>query len=125
MSASANRPTRVSSELLDSALVEGVKESRSAKAQLEHWARVGRAVCARQTASRRRVEAALAGTLPVEELSAEEGTVFDSELESRLQSRLARTDLGALLAARGITTVALNEHGELTEYRADGTSAPV
>ena len=35
------------------------------------------------------------------------------------------TNLGAVLAARGVTTVALNEQGELTEYRPDGTSASV
>ncbi|HEY2436147.1 MAG TPA: hypothetical protein VGH93_03140 [Solirubrobacteraceae bacterium] len=125
MAATADRPTRVPSDLLDSAVVEGAKENRSAKQQLEYWARVGRSVCARQTASRYRVEAALAGTLPVEDLSDEEGTVFDSEVESRLEARLRATDLGAVLAARGVTTVALNEHGELTEYRPDGTSAPV
>jgi hypothetical protein len=125
MAATADRPTRVSSDLLDSAVVEGAKESRSAKQQLEHWARVGRSVCARQTASRHRVEAAMAGALPVEQLSDEEGIVFDSEVQSRLQARLRTTNLGAVLAARGVSTVALNEHGELTEYRPDGTSASV
>jgi ParD-like antitoxin of type II bacterial toxin-antitoxin system len=124
MATAASRPTRVPSDLLKSALVEGAKENRSAKQQLEHWARVGRAVCARQTASRRRVEAALAGELLVEQLSEEEGVVFDSEVQTRLEERLRATDLGAVLAARGITTVALNEQGELTEYRPDGTRAP-
>jgi hypothetical protein len=120
MAATADRPTRVPSDLFDSAVVEGAKENRSAKQQLEHWARVGRSVCARQTASRRRVEAALAGVLPVERLTDEEGVVFDSEVES-----LRTTNLGAVLAARAVTTVALNEQGQLTEYRPDGTSAPV
>jgi ParD-like antitoxin of type II bacterial toxin-antitoxin system len=124
MAASADRPTRVPSDLFDSAVVEGAKENRSAKQQLEHWARVGRSVSARQTASRRRVEAALAGAVPVERLSEEEGIVFDSEVQARLEERLRSTDLGAVLAARGITTVALNEQGELIEYRPDGTSAP-
>ena len=124
MTATADRPTRVPSDLLDSAATEGAKENRSAKQQLEHWARVGRSVSARQTASRRRVEAALAGTLPVEGLSDEEGIVFDAEVQARLEERLRTTNLGAVLAAEGITTVALNEQGELTEYRPDGTSAP-
>ncbi len=52
-----------------------------------------------------------------------EGTVFDAEAQSRLEARLRRTNLGAVLATRGVTTVALNEHGELTEYRPDGTSS--
>jgi ParD-like antitoxin of type II bacterial toxin-antitoxin system len=125
MAAAADRPTRVPSELFDSAVVEGAKENRSAKQQLEHWARVGRSVCARQTASRYRVEAALAGTLPLEHLSEDEGIVFDSEVQSRLDARLRTTDLGVVLAARGVTTVALNEQGDLTEYRPDGTSTSV
>lgn len=125
MAATAGRPTRVPSELFDSAVIEGAKENRSAKQQLEHWARVGRSVCARQTASRYRVEAALAGTLPLEHLSEDEGIVFDSEVQSRLDARLQTTDLGAVLAARGVTTVALNEQGDLTEYRPDGTSTSV
>src|SRR5947199_8530508 len=117
MPAAADRPTRVPSDLLDDAVVEGAKENRSAKQQIEHWARVGRSVSARQTASRRRVEAALAGSLPIEQLSDDEGIVVDAEVQSRLETRLRTTDLGAVLAARGITTVGLNEQGELTEYR--------
>lgn len=125
MPATSDRPTRISSDLFDSAVVEGARENRSAKQQLEHWARVGRAVSARETASRRRVEAALAGRVAVEDLSAEEGIVFDAEVQSRLEARLRTTNVGAVLAARGTTTVALNEQGELTEYRPDGTSTPV
>jgi hypothetical protein len=67
----------------------------------------------------------LAGTLPLEDLSDEEGIVLDSEVQARLDERLRNVDLGAVLAARGVTTVALNEKGELTEYRPDGTSTPV
>jgi hypothetical protein len=121
----ADHPTRVASDLFDSAVVEGARENRSARQQLEHWARVGRSVSAPHTASRRRVEAALAGVLPVEQLSDDEGIVFASEVESQLEERLRTTNLGEVLAARGVTTVALNEQGELTEYRPDGTSAPV
>jgi hypothetical protein len=71
-------------------------------------------------APNRRVEAALAGALPVERLSDEEGVAFEAEVQSRVEERLRATDLGAVLAARGITTVALNEQGVLTEYRPDG-----
>ena len=124
MSATSDRPTRVPSDLLDDAVVEGAKENRSAKQQLEHWARVGRSVSARETASRRRVEAALAGRVGVGDLSEEEGTVFDAEVQARVEERLRATNLGAVLGARGVTTVALNEQGELTEYRPDGTSGP-
>ena len=55
-----DKPTRVAVDLFDSAAAEGRRESRSAKQQLDHWARVGRSVSMHQTAARRRVEAALA-----------------------------------------------------------------
>ena len=51
--------------------------------------------------------------------------MFDSEVQARLEARLRMTNLGAVLAARGVTTVALNEQGELTEYRPDRMSASV
>jgi hypothetical protein len=125
MSATADRPTRIASDLLDSATVEGARQSRSAKQQLDHWARVGRAVCAQHGAARMRVEAAFAGTLPLSELSGEEAVVFNAEVQARVEENLRSMDLGAVLNARGITTVSLNENGELVEYRPDGTSRPI
>ena len=80
MASTADRVTRVAADLLDSAAVEGARQSRSAKQQLDHWARVGRAVSSQQTAARRRVESALAGDLELRELSVEEGVVFNAEI---------------------------------------------
>ena len=61
MAATADRVTRFAADLMDSAAAAGARQSRSAKQQLDHRARVGRAVSSRQTAARRRVAAALAG----------------------------------------------------------------
>lgn len=122
MSDVADRVTRVAADLIDSAAAEGARQSRSAKQQLDHWARVGRAVSTQQTASRRRVEAALAGEPAISELTVEEGVVFNAEISAAIEESLARTHYGDLLAARGVTTVALNDAGEMVEYRPDGTS---
>ena len=46
MKAVTDRPRRVAADLMDAAEVEGERQSRSAKQQLDHWARVGRAVSA-------------------------------------------------------------------------------
>ena len=54
MTTAADRPTRVAADLFESAAVEGARQSRSAKQQLDHWARVGRAVSMTHTAARRR-----------------------------------------------------------------------
>ncbi len=117
-----DRVTRVAADLVDSAAAEGARQSRSAKQQLDHWARVGRAVSSQHTASRRRVEAALAGDLALSELSAEEGVVVNAEISAAIEENLARTHYGEALAARGITTVALDDAGDLIEHRPDGTS---
>ncbi|MGV0718308.1 hypothetical protein ABQE93_23170 [Mycolicibacterium sp. XJ662] len=123
MSETADRVTRFAADLLDSAAAEGARQSRSAKQQLDHWARVGRAVSGQHSAARRKVEAALSGATPLSELSAEEGVVFNAEISAAIQERLADTDYGATLAGRGITTVALNDDDELVQYRPDGTSS--
>lgn len=121
----ADRVTRVAVDLMDSAAVEGARQSRSAKQQLDHWARVGRAVSSHQTASRRRVEAALAGRLDTDELSDEEGIVFNAEISAAIEESLATANYAATLAAQGITTVALNDDGEIVEYGPDGTATVV
>lgn len=122
MSEVADRVTRFAADLVDSAEAEGVRQSRSAKQQLDHWVRVGRAVSSQQTASRRRVEAAMAGQLPLGDLTVEEGVVFNAEIAAGIEEGLARTDYGRILAARGVTTVALDDDGEIVELRPDGTS---
>jgi hypothetical protein len=125
MAESADRVTRFAADLLDSAAAEGARQSRSAKQQLDHWARVGRAVSSRHSAARQRVEAALAGELELAELSVEEGVVFDAEISAAIQESLAEANYSRVLAARGITTVALNEDGEIVEHRPDGSSVVV
>lgn len=122
MAEAPDRVTRFAADLLDSAAAEGARQSRSAKQQLDHWARVGRAVSGQHTAARRRVEAALAGDLELRELSIEEGVVFNAEIAAAIQENLAQLNYGEVLAKRGITTVALDEAGELVEHRPDGSS---
>ncbi len=123
MSDTAGRVTRVAADLLEAAAAEGARQSRSAKQQLDHWARVGRAVSSQHSAARRRVEAALAGELALEDLSVEEGVVFNAEITAAIEERLTGAQYGNQLAAQGITTVALDEDGRIIEYRPDGTQA--
>jgi ParD-like antitoxin of type II bacterial toxin-antitoxin system len=122
MTQTGDRVTRVAADLMDSAAAEGARQSRSAKQQLDHWARVGREVSSQQTAARRRVEAALTGELELRELSVEEGAVFNAEIAAAIQENLAESNYGEQLAARGVTTVALDEKGDIVEHRPDGSS---
>jgi ParD-like antitoxin of type II bacterial toxin-antitoxin system len=125
MTEATDRVTRFAADLVDAAAAEGARQSRSTKQQLDHWARVGRAVSSQHTASRRRVEAALAGDLELSELTVEEGVVFNAEVSAAIEESLARTNYGDTLAARGVTTVALDDSGELVEYAPDGSAVPL
>jgi len=117
----ADRPTRFATDLLESAAAEGKRESRSAKQQLDHWARVGRSVSMHQTAARRRVEAALAGELPLADLTDSERLVANAELDASIQARAESMSFGDRLVAEGVATVALDDDGSLIEFRPDGS----
>lgn len=120
-----DRPTRFAADLLDSAAVEGARASRSAKQQLDHWARVGRAVEMHGSAARRRVEAALAGTLAMAQLAGDEAVVVNAEIDATIQERARAISFGRQLAAEGVTTVALDDDGQLVHRYPDGTLAPL
>ena len=52
-----DRVTRFSGDLFDEAVKAGARENRSARQQLEHWARLVQSVSNQTSASRSRVEA--------------------------------------------------------------------
>ncbi len=125
MSVQPDQPTRFSADLLNSAAAEGARQSRSAKQQLDHWARVGRAIEMHNTAGHRRIEAAVAGLLPLSELSDEELLVANAEIDATIQERARAISFGRQLAAEGVVTVALDEQGRLVRHHPDGSAIVV
>jgi hypothetical protein len=59
------------------------------------------------------------------DVSAEESTGLNDEIAAGIQKSLAKSHYGKILAVRGIETVALNDSGDIVEYRPDGSSAEV
>ena len=114
MTSAPDRPTRFAADLLESAAVEGQRQSRSAKQQLDHWARVGRAVEMQGPAHWRRTQSAT-------ELSSQEALVVNAEIEVAIWEQVQRVSFGSVLASEGVTTVALNETGALLRYHPDGS----
>jgi hypothetical protein len=74
------------------------------------------------TAAQRRVEAAMTGDPGVHELSIEEDAMFNAEIAAAIQERLAGSNYGTELAERGVTTMALDENGEVVEHRPEESS---
>lgn len=121
--APTGQPTRIAPDVYAAAQQAAVRESRSAAEQVNHWARLGQALALQQSASRRRVEAVLAGTLPMSALRPDERDVVNAELDAAITAMAQGTPLGLASATAGMTTVALDDEGRLVEYRPDGTSA--
>ncbi|MEE2055929.1 TA system antitoxin ParD family protein [Rhodococcus artemisiae] len=122
MATHTDKVARFDAELVDSAIAEGGRQNRTGRQQLEYWARIGRAMTAHETASLRRVRDALAGSRPTTDLTDAEGRLFNAEIDARLADHLADTDYPGVLAARGITTVVLDDEGRLVERHPDGTT---
>lgn len=120
--AAAAQPTRIAPDMYAAAQQAAPAESRSAAQQIDFWLRVGHGVSQQRSASRRRIDAVLAGTLPLTALRAEERLVVNAELDASIDVRAAATPLGVASTRQGRTTVALDEQGRLVEYRPDGTS---
>ncbi|MYR08245.1 hypothetical protein GTV32_18945 [Gordonia sp. SID5947] len=122
MTRAADKVTRVDADLVDSAIAEGRRQQRTGRQQLEYWARVGRALTTHESASVKRVQDALAGTVPTTELSPDEGRAFNAQIRARVSEELASADYRRELTARGVTTVSIDEDGRIVEYRSDGTT---
>lgn len=114
MNNAPDRPTRFAADLLESAAVEGQRQSRSAKQQLDHWVRVGRAVEMQGPVSMRRTQSAT-------ELSAQDALVANAEIDVAIWEQVQRVSFGSVLASEGVTTVALDETGALLCYHPDGS----
>lgn len=116
------RTTRVAIDLLEAAETEAARESRSVREQLDHWTRLGMHLSVRSTAARRRIERAVAGQVPLSELTAAEREVANAELSVAVSEAANRMSFADRLAAEGVTTVTLDADGQLVERRPDGTT---
>lgn len=117
-----DKVTLFDSEFVDAAAAECARQSRSARQQLAQRVRVERAVSSASSSRRARLEAALVGELPLSALSDEEALVANAEISACIEERLGQVDIGAELAAEGITTVVRDAEDNLVEYRPDGTT---
>ena len=120
-----DRPTRFATDLLESAATEGARQNRSAKQQLDFWARVGRAVASHQTAAQHRIEAAVADTTVLASLSDDERLVANAALDATIQQHAQTSSYGELLAAEGMPVVALDDDGRVIRYEPNGTSSVI
>lgn len=91
----AERVTRFDEVLFESAAAEGSRQSRSARQQLEHWARLGAALSAQVESPVNRVRLALDGSLAQRDLTRDEARQFDAAVAVRIDDAVARADFAS------------------------------
>jgi hypothetical protein len=116
------RTTRLPVDLLDAAEAEGLEEHRSMSKQLEHWARFGMYFDRQTGAARRRIQRAVAGEEPIGELAAEEQVVANALIDASISTVANETAFADRLAARGVSTILMDDQGRMVRRHPDGST---
>lgn len=106
-------PTRIDDDLFAAAQQIGPLQSRSAAQQVNHWARIGRALETANGVSQRRVNEVLAGSRDYDDLSDEEQAFIRAEWAERIESTRNSLNLAAEFAAAGRSYVELDADGNV------------
>lgn len=117
------RTTRLPTDLIEAAEAEGAEQHRSASKQLEHWARFGMYLDLQTSTARRRIERAVAGEVSLSDLSVEERLVANAVIDAGISSTANATSFADRLAARGISTVSLDDDGAIVRRHPDGSTS--
>ena len=95
MGSKAERVTRFDEVLFETAAAEGSRQSRSARQQLEHWARLGAALSAQVESPLNRIRLALEGTIAQRDLTLDEARQLDAAISVRIDDAVARADFAS------------------------------
>ena len=113
-------PTRVTTELFDTAKVIGDMTSRSAAQQIEHWARIGREIELASTLAQRDIAAVLAGSMEYDSLATEEQAVVRAKWARLVRERRESLDLERDFGLRDETYVDIDDEGRIVRHAPDG-----
>lgn len=116
------RTTRLPVDLIEAAEAEGREEHRSAAKQIEHWARFGMLFDRQTSSSRRRIERTISGDAPLGELSDDEQVVANAAIDAMISAAANEQSFADRLAARGVTTVTMDDEGRMVRRHPDGTT---
>ncbi len=117
-----SKTTRLPIDLIEAAEAEGREEHRSAAKQLEHWARFGMFYDRQTSSSRRRIQRAIAGEAPLGELDVNERVVANAAINVGISASANEVSFADRLAARGVTTVVMDDEGRMVRRHPDGST---
>ena len=94
----------------------------TAAKQLEHWARFGMYFDRQSSTSRRRIQRAVAGETPLGDLGDEERVVANAAINAAISTAANEVPFADRLAARGVTTVVMDDEGRMVRRHPDGST---
>lgn len=118
----SSKTTRLPVDLIETAEAEGRVEHRSASKQLEHWARFGMYFDRKSTPTKLRIRRAIEGEVPLAELTEDEREVANAQISAAISTTANHTSFAERLAARGVTTVVMDDEGRMVRRHPDGTT---
>lgn len=116
-------PTRIDRDLYESAQRVAAEFSRSATQQLNHWARVGRALEASDHVSVAAIRAVLEGSGDYDELNDEGQAIVRARWSERAEALREGLDFTAEFAVSGRSYVELDDDGNVVEHSATEPAA--
>jgi hypothetical protein len=117
------RAVKVSDELVSEAAAEARVMERSTAGQIEHWARIGRAIERSPNFSHRRVKECLSGRRAFQALQEEEQAVVTAETRRALSNLPPDPEFAKELRKSGVASHGTDPRfpGKIIEVRPDGT----
>jgi len=116
------KTTRFPVDLIQAAEGAGREEHRSAAKQLEHWARFGMFFDRQTSASNRRIQRAIAGEASLGDLDANERVVANAAINAAVSTAANEVSFADRLAARGVTTIVMDDEGRMVRRHPDGST---
>jgi hypothetical protein len=116
------KTTRLPVDLIEAAEAEGREEHRSAAKQLEHWARLGMFFDRQTSTSQRRIKLAVSGGSDLGDLNEDEQVVANATINAAISTAANAASFADRLAARGVTTVVMDDSGQMIRRRPDGST---
>ena len=116
------KTTRLPVDLIEAAEAEGLEEHRSAAKQIEHWARFGMFFDRQTSLSQRRIQRAIAGEASLGDLGENERVVANAAIDAAISTAANEVSFADRLAARGVTTVVMDDEGRMVRRHPDGST---
>ncbi len=120
---SGAKSVRIDADIVAAAASTAAHAHRSTAEQINYWAAVGRRVTAATGVDQRRLDLVVSGEAQLSTLTAEERVIAHARIDADIEQRAAATSLAAQARLDGVTTVTMDDDGQLVQTTPDGRTS--